>query len=149
MSSLSDAERKEKLALEKKLSEMEEELKVWTISAKRYSSFSLCIKLHALIRLGVTPPSFDTGAWNVELCGARQSHWSLKKFWTWVSPMTHRRWVFLLLGRKWMPGASSEVYVCMYVCMFLCIGCQIFVGAANTGKMYQMTTKYTNLSAKR
>jgi hypothetical protein len=36
--------------------------------------FSLRIKLHALIWLGVSLPSFDTGAWNGVMCGCQQSH---------------------------------------------------------------------------
>jgi hypothetical protein len=36
--------------------------------------FSLRIKLHALIQLGVSAPGFDTGAWNGVLCGSQPSH---------------------------------------------------------------------------
>jgi hypothetical protein len=36
--------------------------------------FLLCIKLLELIRLGVSPPSFDTSAWTGILCETRQSH---------------------------------------------------------------------------
>jgi hypothetical protein len=43
----------------------------WQCLSKRTIGFSLWIKLHALIRLGVSPPSFDTGARNGVLCGSR------------------------------------------------------------------------------
>jgi hypothetical protein len=42
--------------------------------------FLLRIKLHALICLGVSLPSFDTGAWNGVMCGSQLTHYSLKKF---------------------------------------------------------------------
>jgi hypothetical protein len=52
-------------------------------------------KHHTLIRLGVSMPSFDTGARNGVLCGSRQSHEPLNKFglakvWARVFQMTHR-----------------------------------------------------------
>jgi hypothetical protein len=42
----------------------------WQCLSKR-TFFLLRIKLHALIRLGVSPPSFDTGARNAVLCGSQ------------------------------------------------------------------------------
>jgi hypothetical protein len=46
----------------------------WQCLPKRTIGFLLPIKLHALIRQGVSPPSFDTGARNGVLCGSQQSH---------------------------------------------------------------------------
>jgi hypothetical protein len=40
----------------------------WQCLSKRTIGFWLRIKLHALIRLGVSPPCFDTGARNGVLC---------------------------------------------------------------------------------
>jgi hypothetical protein len=59
------------------------------------SVFLLRIKLHMLIRLGVSPPSFDTSAWNGVMGGSCQNLYSLKKFglaevWTRVSQMTQQ-----------------------------------------------------------
>jgi uncharacterized membrane protein YhfC len=45
-----------------------------SVSQREQLFFLLRIKLHALIRLGVSPPSFDTGARNGVLCGSQQSH---------------------------------------------------------------------------
>jgi hypothetical protein len=62
--------------------------------SKRTIGFLLQIKLHTLIWLGVSQPSFDNGAQNGVTCGSRQTHQSLKKIglaeaWTLVSQMTH------------------------------------------------------------
>jgi hypothetical protein len=55
----------------------------WPLPSQSHGSFSqweqlffcyMYIKLHALIRLGVSPPSYDTGAWNGVLCGSQQNH---------------------------------------------------------------------------
>jgi hypothetical protein len=46
----------------------------WQCLSKSAIVFSLRIKLHALIRLGVAPPSIDTGAQNGVLCASLQSH---------------------------------------------------------------------------
>jgi hypothetical protein len=43
----------------------------WQCLSKRTIGFLLRIKLHALILLGVSPPSFDTGARNGVLCGKK------------------------------------------------------------------------------
>jgi hypothetical protein len=45
-----------------------------SVSQREQLVFSLWIKLHALIRLGVSPPSFDTCARNGVLCGSQLSH---------------------------------------------------------------------------
>jgi hypothetical protein len=45
-----------------------------SVSQREQLFFLLGIKLHALIRLGVSPPSFDTGARNGVLCGSQLSH---------------------------------------------------------------------------
>jgi hypothetical protein len=42
--------------------------------SKRTIGFLLRIKPHALLWLGVSPPSFDTGARNGVLCGSQLSH---------------------------------------------------------------------------
>jgi hypothetical protein len=53
----------------------------WQFLSKRTNVFFLFpIKLLALIQIGVSPPSFDTGARNGVLSGSRQSHQSLSKF---------------------------------------------------------------------
>jgi hypothetical protein len=44
------------------------------VSVSQIEHFLLRIKLHALIRLGVSAPSFDTGAQNGVLCGSCESH---------------------------------------------------------------------------
>jgi hypothetical protein len=46
----------------------------WQCLSKTTIVFSLRIKLHALIRLGVSLPSLDTGARNGVLCESHQSH---------------------------------------------------------------------------
>jgi hypothetical protein len=58
---------------------------LWLLSclavfSSRTIGSSLRIKLNALIRLGVNPLSFDTGARNGVLCGSRESHIT-KEFW--------------------------------------------------------------------
>jgi hypothetical protein len=45
-----------------------------SVSQREQLVFSLRIKLHALIRLEVSPPSFDTGAQYGVMCGSRLSH---------------------------------------------------------------------------
>jgi hypothetical protein len=45
-----------------------------SVSQREQLFFLVRIKLHALIRLGVSPPSFDTGARNGVLCGSQPSH---------------------------------------------------------------------------
>jgi hypothetical protein len=53
----------------------------WPLTSQLHGSFlkennwfSLQIKLRIVIRIGVSPFSFDTGAGNVVLCGSQQSH---------------------------------------------------------------------------
>jgi hypothetical protein len=50
-----------------------------SVSQRERLVFLLRIKLQALIRLQVSPPSFDTGARNGIMCGSQLSHLSLKK----------------------------------------------------------------------
>jgi hypothetical protein len=51
----------------------------WQFSQREHF-FLLWIKLHTLIQLVVSPPSFDTGALNGIMLGSQQSHISLKQF---------------------------------------------------------------------
>jgi hypothetical protein len=70
----------------------------WQCLSKRTIGFSLRIKLHALIRLGVSPPSFDTGTRNGIMYGSQLSHLSLKKIgWPRFEPGSP----------KWHTGALS------------------------------------------
>jgi hypothetical protein len=70
----------------------------WQCLSKRTIGFSLRVKLHALIRLGVSPPSFDTSARNGVLFGLDKAinHWR-KLAWLRFEPGSP----------KWHTGALS------------------------------------------
>jgi hypothetical protein len=57
----------------------------------------ICVEFpYALIQLRFSPPSFDTGAWNLVKCGNLQSHlnkFGLAKVWTRVSQMTQKQYI--------------------------------------------------------
>jgi hypothetical protein len=98
-----------------------------SVSQREQLVFSLRIKLHALIRLGVSPPSFDTGARNGVLCGSWQSHLSLKKIglaevWTRVSQMTHHRSIhYSTSSCSYVHNYHVGNYVrenCMQICKY-------------------------------
>jgi hypothetical protein len=46
----------------------------WQFLSKRTIGFSLRIKLHGFIQIGVSPPSFDSSVQNGVLCRSWQSH---------------------------------------------------------------------------
>jgi hypothetical protein len=84
--------------------------------------FSLQIKLHAIIQLGVSLPSFNTSAQNWVLCGSQQSHYSLNKFglakvWTRVYQLTHWRSIHLNeLKSKSVHDTSKPIAPVIYNC---------------------------------
>jgi hypothetical protein len=100
----------------------------WPLTSKVHGSIlkeNNCF-FHALIRLGVSLPSFDTPAWNGVMWRSQQSQSSLKKYgpaevWTRVSQLTHRRFSIFLVYVQLLSVASLPISSNYQ-------GCQIFLG---------------------
>jgi hypothetical protein len=78
----------------------------WQCLSKRTIGFLLWIKLHALIRQGVSPPSFDTGAWNGvlwKLAWPRFEPWS-PKWHTGALSTTPQAHACLTITLNWRPS---------------------------------------------